>query len=69
VDGALKKGDLYYLSNPDYSSRILIAEGHGYLWLYDGVAYYFKSVATGSGAYFFSAEMTPLEKTDETLVR
>jgi hypothetical protein len=68
----MKEGQLYYLSNPDRSSLSLISAGHGYLWLLkrEGrLTNRFISVATGRAVYFFNAEVTPLEQTDETLVR
>jgi hypothetical protein len=69
----MKKGDLYYLSNPDFASQDRIEQGDGYLWVAItvdppqlGSGGTCRSVATGRVAYFDISEM---EQTDETLVR
>ena len=65
----MKKSDLYYLSRPDEMSlHGPIARGHGFFWV-RVTGWRYRSVATGMECMFWSSELTPLEQTDETLVR
>jgi hypothetical protein len=65
----MKEGQLYYLSNPNETSRKhLIEKGHGYLWV-SKRRWRYQSVATGKQIMLYPSELTLLEQTDETLVR
>jgi len=57
------EGQLFRLARPDGTSRLLIRNGHGYLWvlLHPSVTVnhgaYFKSLVTGEEYFFHYDEM------------
>jgi hypothetical protein len=64
----MKPGQVFYLSNPDETSRKhLIGKGHGFFWVWAGKSWHYQSVATGKEFMLYPSEITLVEQDDGDL--